>query len=263
MTDLPMPEDSSPHRPEAGTRAARAYARKERAAARRMADEERWRRPIGGVWDRARIWLNSIFVDHAFIRMAHLNFHPVGRSAFRSAQPTPGQIRRIARRRGVKTVLSLRGGMRFGSLPLEVEACAAEGLAFETAVLRSRALPDPQEIRDLKALVDRVERPVLFHCKAGADRAGLMSVLWLILAEGASVADARGQLALKYGHVRGGPTGILDLFMDHAEAAEARGIPFLDWIGTEYDPAAITAEFKAGEKNRFATWVVDTLLRRE
>ena len=50
---------------------------------------------------------------------------------------------------------------------------------------------------------------------------------------------------------------------DETEAAEARGIPFLDWIGTEYDPAAITAEFKAGEKNRFATWVVDTLLRRE
>lgn len=234
-----------------------------RKLTRREIDEARWSRPIGGPWHRLQIWANSIFVDHAFIRMIHLNFHRVGAQGFRSAQPLPGQIARMARRHGIRSVISLRGGFRFGSLPLEKEACAAHGIAFHTTVLRSRALPTVEEIRKVKALVDALPRPVLFHCKAGADRAGLMSALWLILAEGRPVSEARGQLALKFGHVKAGPTGILDLFMDRAAEAEARGVPFLQWIETEYDREALTAEFKAKGGSTLGTLVVDTLLKRE
>ncbi|MGG7567318.1 tyrosine-protein phosphatase [Rhodovulum sp. DZ06] len=234
-----------------------------RPMTKREMDEARWSRPIDSPRRRFDVWMNSIFVDHAFIRMVHLNFHKVGRLAFRSAQPLPGQIARMAKRHGIRTIISLRGGFRFGSLPLEKEACLENGIDFRTTVLRSRALPTQAELDAVRKLVEEVERPVLFHCKAGADRAGLMSALWLILAEGRPVAEARKQLSLKFGHVRGGPTGILDLFMDRAEEAEARGVPFLEWFETEYDREALTAEFKASGKNKFGTWLVDTLLRRE
>lgn len=213
--------------------------------------------------DRIRAWLNSLFVDHAFLRAIHLNFHKVGETAFRSGQPLPGQIRRIARRHGVRTAISLRGGVLFGSAPLEREACAQEGVAFESFVLRSRALPSPADIAALEALIARIERPVLFHCKAGADRAGLMSALWLILAEGRSVAEARGQLSLRFGHLATGPTGILDLFLDRAAEAEARGVPFRTWIATEYDPEALTAEFRASDRGGLGTFLVDKVLNRE
>lgn len=269
--DTPLPDASRPDtpRPDAPQPAPRRAedagqaARDARRRARREAAKRRFGGDLSGPGDRAAAWINSIFSDHAFIRALHLNLHRVGESGFRSGQPLPGQIRRLARKHGLRTVISLRGGVLFGSAPLEREACAAEGIAFESFVLRSRALPSREEIAALDALIARIARPALFHCKAGADRAGLMSALWLILAEGRSVAEARGQLSWRYGHLRSGPTGILDLFMDHAEAAEARGLPFRAWIATEYDREALTAEFKAAAPGGFGTWLVDKALKRE
>ena len=65
----------------------------------------------------------------------------------------------------------------YGSLPLEAEACAAQGMHFENFVLRSRAIPSVQDIQAAKELFERIEYPVLFHCKSGADRAGMMSTV--------------------------------------------------------------------------------------
>jgi protein tyrosine/serine phosphatase len=230
---------------------------------RRAAARALWNAPIGGTRHRLHAWLNMLFVDHGALRAIYLNRHPVGGSAYRAAQPLPGQIAHAARALGVRTVISLRGGVIFGSLPLEKEACARAGIAFDTFVLRSRALPTRDELHALIALAQRVETPVLFHCKSGADRAGFMAALWLVLVEGRSVAEARGQLSLRYGHLKAGPTGILDVFFDRAAEAEARGVPFLTWIDTEYDRDALTASYEAADHGGVATWLVDRLLRRE
>jgi hypothetical protein len=57
-----------------------------------------------------------------------------------------------------------------------------------------------------------------------------------------------------------GPTGLLDLFMDEAIAAERRGVSFWDWIETEYDPKALRASYKTSGWGRV---LVDRILRRE
>ena len=41
---------------------------------------------------------------------------------------------------------------------------------------------------------------MVMHCKSGADRAGLMSALYLILNQDVSVDKAKNQLSLKYLH---------------------------------------------------------------
>ena len=58
---------------------------------------------------------------------------------------------------------------------------------------------------------------MLMHCKSGADRAGLMSVLYRFLHEGVPLKEATQELSLKYGHFRQADTGILDYFfeLDH------------------------------------------------
>jgi protein tyrosine/serine phosphatase len=231
--------------------------------ARRAAAKALWNAPIRGLRHRAHAWANMLFVDHGVLRAVYLNRHAVGAGAFRAAQPLPGQIANAAKRLGVRTVISLRGGVIFGSLPLEKEACAHAGVAFETFVLRSRALPTKEELGRLEAMIARVEKPALFHCKSGADRAGFMAALWLILADGISVAEAKGQLSLRYGHLKAGPTGILDLFFDRAAEAEANGIPFARWIETAYDRDALTAEYEGSAHSGFGTLLVDKLLRRE
>ena len=227
---------------------------------RRRQRLDRWRRPLVTRRDRLRAWANMVLVDHAFFRMAYLNLHRVSDSAWRSAQPTPYQIRALARR-GVRTVVSLRGGQSFGSLPLEIEACRAEGLAFETFVLRSRAIPSRDELRALRALFARIEYPVLFHCKSGADRAGMMAALYLALHEGRTVAEARRQMGLRYGHVRQGRTGVLDAFFDAYERDCPDGSTSLaEWIETRYDRDAVIAGFRPW---RIGAFITDRVLRRE
>lgn len=201
-----------------------------------------------------------IFVDHAFFRMVYLNLHRLSPNAWRAAQPLPYQIRALGRR-GLRSVVTLRGGKSFGSLPLEIEACQAGNLHFETFELRSRALPTRDQIERAAVLFRRLEYPVLFHCKSGADRAGMMSALFLVLHEGKAVAEARRQLSLKYGHFSSGKTGILDSFFDAYEADQPDGtMPLLDWVRTRYDPDALGAAYKAGRVTDFLT---DIVLRRE
>lgn len=225
----------------------------------------RYDRPLEGGADRLGAWVNMLLVDHGVIRLVHLNRAKVGSDAYRSAQPAPHQLRRFARI-GVKTVVNLRGGRNFGSYPLEKEACASAGMAFEELVLRSRAAPTRETLAEAAALLGRIAYPALFHCKAGADRAGLMSALYMIVHEGAPVREAKRQLSLRFGHFKQGKTGVLDAFLDAAGAAEAaaeaagRSFDFLAWAATDYDPDAVTRSFRA---TSWGAIVTDTLLRRE
>ena len=220
----------------------------------------RWSLPLVTPGDRLRAWIDMLFVDHGVFRLVHLNRHRVADGVWRAGQPTPGQIRAFARRGG-KSVVSLRAGRSFGSLPLELEACRAAGLNFHNLVIRSRGLPSREEVRAAARLFETVERPVMFHCKTGADRVGFVSALYLMLAEGRPVAEARRQLSLKYGHVRLGKTGVLDAFFDTYERETAnQPMALADWIETRYDPGRIAAGFSA---TPLATLINDRILGRE
>ncbi|MEO1491246.1 MAG: tyrosine-protein phosphatase [Pseudomonadota bacterium] len=192
--------------------------------------------------------------------MAYLNLHQISPNAWRSAQPTPYQIRGLARR-GIKTVVTLRGGQSYGSLPLEIEACRDAGIAFEKFVLRSRAIPSLEDMLEAKAFFERITYPVLFHCKSGADRAGMMAALYLILHEDVPVSQARKQLSIRYGHIKQGKTGILDALFDTYLADQpTEDMAFLDWAKTRFDRDAITKAFQAGS---LGSLLSDTVLRRE
>jgi hypothetical protein len=69
------------------------------------------------------------------------------------------------------------------------------------------------------------------------------------------------QLSLRYGHFRFAKTGILDAFFEaYRLEGEAKGIAFLDWVATIYDPERLEREFKPG---LFSSLVADKLIRRE
>ena len=226
----------------------------------RAARLNRWRRPLSGWRERLWAWADMIFLDHGFLRWVYLNLHRISPRAWRAAQPSPGQIGRLARR-GIRTVVNLRGGQSYGSLPLEIEACARHGVAFETFVLRSRAVPAPEDILAAKALFERIEYPVLFHCKSGADRAGMMSALFVALAEGRPAAEARRQLSWRYGHVSSGKTGVLDALFDaYAADNPAEEQSFLEWSQTRYDRDAVMTGYVSRGWGNFLT---EMLLRRE
>ena len=236
----------------------RALRRRVRAWRQLVADRAPgWlKRPLGPVVQYA----DMLVVDHGVFRLLYLNKHQLGRQAWRSAQPAPHQIARAARL-GVRTVVNLRGARICGSYWLEQQACDRHGLKLVDFQVRSRAAPSKEELLGARDLFSRIEYPVLLHCKSGADRAGLMSTLYLIIHEGVPVDEARRQLALRFGHIRQSDTGILDYFFERYLTDAARQpMPFFDWVERVYDPDELKQSFAA---KGWANLITNRVLRRE
>jgi protein tyrosine phosphatase (PTP) superfamily phosphohydrolase (DUF442 family) len=227
-----------------------------------------WRQPLierAPSWATALFgplarWLDMLIVDHGVFRLFYLNRHRLGRHAWRSAQPTPPDIRALARQ-GLRTIVNLRGERACGSYWLERDVCRKHGIELINFNLRSRDAPSRAQLNAARDLFERIEYPMLLHCKSGADRAGLMSVLYRFVKDGAPLAEAQRELSWRFGHFRHSDTGILDrVFERYAEDNARNPMPFFDWVDTVYDPVALKRSFRAkGWANR----VVNDLLQRE
>lgn len=227
-----------------------------------------WRQPLierAPPWARRLFgplasYLDMLFVDHGIFRVIYPNRHRLGERAWRSAQPTPHQIRALARR-GLRTIVNLRGERVCGSYWLEQATCERKGIKLVNFSVKSRAAPTREEVRAAVELFNSIEYPALLHCKSGADRAGLMSVLFCYLKEGMPLEQAKRQLSLRYGHFRQAHTGILDYFFErYLEDNARRPMPFLEWVDKVYDPVELKRTFRSkGWANR----LVDSVLRRE
>ena len=206
-------------------------------------------------------YLDMLFLDHGVFRLLYLNRHRIADSqVWRSAQPAPHQIAKMARQ-GVKTLVNLRGERICGSYWLAQKACDKHGIRMENFQVRSRAAPSLEELRGARDLFQRIEYPMLMHCKSGADRAGLMSVLFLHAHKGVPIEAAIHQLSLKYGHIRQADTGVLDYFFErYIDYNRQNPIGFFDWVETVYDPDEVRRSFRA---NGMANRLVNTILRRE
>ena len=205
-------------------------------------------------------YVDLIFIDHGIFRMAYANRHRLSADVWRSSQPAPHDVRTLARL-GVKTILNLRGDRDCGSYRLETQACRKHDIRLVNFTVKSREAPKKRTFHEAKALFDSIEYPMLLHCKSGADRAGLMSVLYMIFKENVPVAEAKRQLSLRFGHIHQADTGVLDFVFDSYLAHNSREpIAFLDWIDTHYDDKAMGKNFKA---KSWANLMVNGVIRRE
>ena len=100
---------------------------------------------------------------------------------------------------------------------------------------------------------------MIMHCKSGADRAGLMSALYLILHKNIPVNDAKKQLSFKYLHIKHAKTGILDAFFDNY-LKENKNNNFLEWVKNDYDPEKLKLSFKIKKISEILSTYI---LRRE
>ncbi|MEM7491802.1 MAG: protein tyrosine phosphatase [Pseudomonadota bacterium] len=199
--------------------------------------------------------------DHHFLRLRFQNLHQISDEMWRSNQPSAKQIAEHASERGIKTILNLRGVTTKGYYLLEKEACEKNGIRLVDYQVYSRDTPKVETVLGAKALFDDIEYPALMHCKSGADRAGLMSVLYMHFRQGQPIEEALQQLSKKYLHLREGKTGLLDHFFEEYLAyGEKSELTFEAWVQNEYDPAAMKAEFLASGKDKLR---LSELLRRE
>lgn len=189
--------------------------------------------------------LHNFWVDQGVVRLLWHNAAMIAPGVFRSNQP---DRRRLARMKaaGVVAVLYLRGSDGSAPYRAEAQACRALGLQFHSFNMSAHRLPPPERVLALIDLFRRIERPFLLHCRAGADRTGLASAIYLLAIEGRPVEDAAEMLSARFGHWSWSSTGVLDqMLRAYAAAQRESGIGFEDWLRDGYDPAAITARFKA------------------
>ena len=214
---------------------------------------------------RLHAWSDSLFVDHAIFRVLWTNFAEViPGKLYRSNHPTPQRLAAAARRYHLKTLINLRGHRQCGSDALSRDTARHLGLVHIDMAFESRGAPHRDRILRFAELYRSLQTPALMHCKSGADRAGLAAGL-AILFEGGTSAQALRQLSWRYGHFNRSRTGILDAFFhQYAAAAEGR-IPFLTWIATDYDEAALRDGFRTTHVpgRSVSTFIVDRILRRE
>jgi len=136
---------------------------------------------------------------------AHLrvsgNFHEVMKGElYRSAQPDADQLQDWVRDHGIRSVLNLRGASD-GAWYVEETAAARELGLTHADFGMSAGKPLSQARSDqLIALMQQLPKPLLIHCKQGADRTGLASALYLA-ARGEGEERAEGQISFRYGHV--------------------------------------------------------------
>jgi protein tyrosine/serine phosphatase len=142
------------------------------------------------------------------------NIHTVeGGILYRSAQLDKSQFYAVLRSKHIKSILNLRGAH-------PGEAWYDDELAVSTALgirhydygISANRVATAKQIREILKIVEAAPKPLLVHCRGGADRSGLVAALYLFVEEGASAEDADRQLSIFYGHFPylGSRTGAMD-----------------------------------------------------
>jgi len=186
---------------------------------------------------------------------AGLNDHAViPGQVYRCSQPSGWGIDRMVARHGVRTVLNLRGTSQKLHEPksawykAEAEATFAADVSQEDITLSAYLLPPPAEIRRAVEVLDRAERPILVHCKQGADRTGLVSALAILLEPGGTMPAARRELWPVYGHFPVGRTVAMDDFLDRYEGwldGQAHAPKLLrEWVNVHYTPGPAASRYE-------------------
>ena len=180
----------------------------------------------------------------AYLTAAH-NFHVVSPGLiYRSAQLDADGLTRTVQDHGIKSILNLRG-VNNGSPWYTTEIQTAQRLGvqhYDYELTASEELTDA-EMDHILALINAAPKPMLIHCKSGADRTGLVGALYLYSLEGKSARDADRELTVFCGHIP-------YLFWEDTKAMDRS---FWHYVGTHAHPAAKAAPPLAQRETSLAT----------
>jgi len=121
---------------------------------------------------------------------------------YRSAQPTGEDIKRYAKRYGIKSIINLRGeNVQDAWYKEEVAAANALGITHMNFRMKAARELTSQEALALIELMRNAPKPLLIHCRAGSDRTGLAAALYVAAVSKGGEHEAEDQLSLRYGHL--------------------------------------------------------------
>jgi protein tyrosine/serine phosphatase len=173
-------------------------------------------------------FVKIITEEHNFVNLFWSNFHKVDEGIYRSAQILPWRLKKIIKKYNIKTIINLRGNKQNYLYKKEKEICEKMGVEYYTVSLSSR-YPHKirkEELEKLINLLKTAKKPLLFHCKAGADRTGFVSVLWHVINGRDKKWAINKELKLKYAYLSFSKAGIVKrVFEEYNEKED-----FLEWF---------------------------------
>lgn len=129
------------------------------------------------------------------------NFHTVIAGEFyRSAQIDAKELDALQKNYGIKTVINLRGESSKSWYNDEIAESARLGIQHIDYGLSASHELTQKQVEELIALMRDAPKPILVHCRGGADRTGIASALYLAAIAKQSERAAEWQLSLFYGH---------------------------------------------------------------
>jgi len=137
------------------------------------------------------------------------NFYKIADGVYRSHQLYNFNLPKYYERYHFKTILNLRGVENKYWYMYEKNFCKEHNITLINFHISDRKIQSVKIMQKLINIVKNAKKPILIHCRAGADRTGLVSALYLY-----SIGDKNysKMLSLKYGHFPylGSPTKAMD-----------------------------------------------------
>ncbi len=153
---------------------------------------------VGGV-------LAVVLVSGAYLLGIQLNgniHETVPGVLYRSAQVSPEQLASYREKYGIRSVLNLRGeNVGEPWYDQELAYSKKQNLTFLNFRMSSKRALNEAQVRELIAMMRHAPKPLLIHCRRGADRTGLAVALYMAAIARRGEEEAEWQLSPLYGHI--------------------------------------------------------------
>jgi len=161
---------------------------------------------------------------------------------YRSAQPDQEDVTRWVAKYGIRTIVNLRADSTDD--PDDPVALAAEKAGATTIYicLPKTTLPKSPRLMYLADVIETAPKPILLHCREGADRTGLASAMAAMAIGGKPYDRAREQMGIRHLHLYSDPTHIGGVLLQYEDYCRARGsgtggwTEFRHWVFNVYRP---------------------------
>jgi protein tyrosine/serine phosphatase len=168
---------------------------------------------------------------------------------YRSNQPTGDDIRRWQTQYGLKSVLNLRGDeKRNARVQSEMAAAKEVGVQYLSVQLGSTSEMTHEDMSRTIEALETAPRPLLIHCRLGADRTGVVSMMAAMAFGGASYQQARRQVTPFYFHFDYAPKHVGSLLGEYETWCRQTGRDTDGW--TQFRQWALNVYAKPGTKEK-------------
>ena len=157
------------------------------------------------------------------------NFYCVEEGAcYRSAQLSTASLENYINKYNIRSVLNLKGAEETKQWWInEKRICNEKGVIHCDLLTDATVYTPKEDLATILQFFNEAPRPILIHCRAGAERTGEASALWALIQQKKTVQEALEQLTSDKGYRK-------MLYPKKRKFIEQwKG---LEWFQNEYDP---------------------------